>query len=1256
MKSFISLIISTLILGKISHAAPKPVQPLVVAQAIAPAQDGTGTIVTPNGDRWDIQDGTISGDNLFHSFNQFGLDTNQIANFITSPDIQNILGRIVGGNPSLINGLIQVTGSKSNLFLMNPAGIIFGKGAQLNVPADFIATTATAIGFADGWFNAFGVNDYTNLSGSPNAFRFDSSSAGVIINAGNLAVGEGQNLVLVGGTIASTGTLTAPEGDMTLAAVPGTSLVRLSQPGNILNLEVEPPTDAQGNPSPITPLMLPELLTAYGGNQELGLAVNNSGGAELGDSGIGVEVGDVVANQVAGETVTLSAYRNLTLVESQLVTTGDLNLLAQDTVLVRDSVANPFIAQAGGNLYIQGNQSIDILALNHLDQTPFVSGGNLSLVSDGIISTDAHFSSGNNFSILNLSGKPANFSSLHDPIFMQDGNYLSGGYAGAALKVDTTSGTGNITFTGDVTINGPDLTLAGAPPGTDNFILGNSPALILRAGGNIATQNITTNNLLGNAGPVILEAQGNISTSEIVATSDLGNGGEISLTAGGDITTNELNTSGFFGNGGVVSLTANGNIAITEINTRSTFQEGGDITIESPGTITISGNIDTSSFSQRGGDITIESSEIITISGNVNADGETNSGNISLTGNEIDLLGQLSSVGGTLLIQPATLNQGIRLGDEANSDNLDLLETELANLQDGFTSITIGRSDGTGIITITEGANFSDPVVITGGSTLVGSDLDNTWNITDTNQGNLTNFPNGFTFNNIENLVGGSATDNFIFAGGSVASLDGGGGENTVTGDSSTDNTWSITGVNSGILNNITFSNIQNLIGGNLTDTFSFVGGEVTSIDGGGGNNTLIDASSIANTWNLTGVDSGTFNNINFSNIQNLTGSDLDDSFLFSNGASLSGNLDGRAGNLTLIGDELDFAGTISGTGSLTLQPATSTQSIQIGGTDSGNANILDLTSAELSRLQDGFTSILITGAITLAGDATFSDPVTLTNSLGSINYTGGNITGSDNATITVQANQDITTDDITTDGQDITLESTTGAITTGNLDASGIIDGGNIRILASTRITTEQINSSGAFGRGGDVFLDPSGDIQVSWINAQGGTFGGTVDITTGSFFRATDTFAAANGLTASISSFGVNSGGSITIRHGGNGTIPFNIGDAGNNGTAGAITSSDFAIAAVQSFLFTQVVGDIQIISVLPNLINSAIDSDNSVADPTNPSFNPVDFTRLQQLPFSTPDSEDPPRVPIYIGLADVEFRFANNYQNYLGSNNNT
>jgi CHAT domain-containing protein len=200
---------------------------------------------------------------------------------------------------------------------MNPAGIIFGANAQLNVPASFFATTATGIGFDSGRFNAFGNNDYSNLVGSPNVFHFDAAQPSAITNAANLAVGEGQNLGLIGGTVVSTGSLTASTGKITVAAIPGTSRVQISQEGQILALEVEPPIDAQGNAAPLTAAILPQLLTASGASQIAGVA--------------GVETGDVVANQVTADSASIFAQSNLTLddgydgVALKLeVTTGDI--------------------------------------------------------------------------------------------------------------------------------------------------------------------------------------------------------------------------------------------------------------------------------------------------------------------------------------------------------------------------------------------------------------------------------------------------------------------------------------------------------------------------------------------------------------------------------------------------------------------------------------------------------------------------------------------------------------------------------------------------------------------------------------------------------------------------------------------------------------------------------------------------------------------------------------------------------------------
>ena len=149
------------------------------APTIVPEPDGTGTTVSPASQSGiiNIEGGTTSdaGKNLFHSFTQFGLSENQIANFLSNPNILNILVRINGGNPSIINGKIQVSGGNSNLFLMNPSGIIFGNNASLNVPRSFTATTATGIGFGNNGsflFNAVGNPNYQSLTGESHFLYF----------------------------------------------------------------------------------------------------------------------------------------------------------------------------------------------------------------------------------------------------------------------------------------------------------------------------------------------------------------------------------------------------------------------------------------------------------------------------------------------------------------------------------------------------------------------------------------------------------------------------------------------------------------------------------------------------------------------------------------------------------------------------------------------------------------------------------------------------------------------------------------------------------------------------------------------------------------------------------------------------------------------------------------------------------------------------------------------------------------------------
>jgi filamentous hemagglutinin family protein len=186
---------------------------------------GLGTVITPNGNRRDITGGTRHGTNLFHSFGRFNVGTGDIANFLndTGAPTNNILGRVNGGQTSNIFGTIRTTDfGSANLYLINPAGWIFGPTASLHVGGSFHVSTADYIRLNEGGvrFNASGLNDNLLTSAPPAAFGFLGPPASISIDGSSLTVLEEKTLSLVGGDVQITGaTLSAPSGRVQIASV-----------------------------------------------------------------------------------------------------------------------------------------------------------------------------------------------------------------------------------------------------------------------------------------------------------------------------------------------------------------------------------------------------------------------------------------------------------------------------------------------------------------------------------------------------------------------------------------------------------------------------------------------------------------------------------------------------------------------------------------------------------------------------------------------------------------------------------------------------------------------------------------------------------------------------------------------------------------------------------------------------------------------------------------------------------------------------
>ncbi len=313
-----------------------------------PEIGGTGTIVDAVGDRFDITGGQRSqdGTNLFHSFERFNLDSGQVANFDTTAATRNVITRVVGGDLSAINGLLQVSGSQANLYFINPAGMVFGANASLNLGGSFTATTANGLGFDGNWFNAIGRNNYSALNGSPDQYAFTMQQPGGILNVGNLGVTEGQSLNLIAGTVVSTGQLEARGGQITVAAVPGESTVRLRPSGSLISLEIQPlnSTATQPNAWSLAIADLPALLTGGLGKSATDISVNEDGQVVLEGSGLTVQPGDAVVQNLTAQQATLSA--------SGQVTVGNTPLPTPANATVYDSIRQPLTITANTNTYI----------------------------------------------------------------------------------------------------------------------------------------------------------------------------------------------------------------------------------------------------------------------------------------------------------------------------------------------------------------------------------------------------------------------------------------------------------------------------------------------------------------------------------------------------------------------------------------------------------------------------------------------------------------------------------------------------------------------------------------------------------------------------------------------------------------------------------------------------------------------------------------------------------------------------------------
>jgi filamentous hemagglutinin family protein len=135
--------------------------------------------------------------NVAINWQGFSIGTGEAVRFAQPNSSSVALNRVLGPNPSNILGSLSANGK---VFLVNPNGILFGKGASVNV-GGLVASTR-------------GITDSDFMAGK---YNFTGTGNGAVINQGSINA-DGGYVALLGANVSNEGVITAKLGTVALAA------------------------------------------------------------------------------------------------------------------------------------------------------------------------------------------------------------------------------------------------------------------------------------------------------------------------------------------------------------------------------------------------------------------------------------------------------------------------------------------------------------------------------------------------------------------------------------------------------------------------------------------------------------------------------------------------------------------------------------------------------------------------------------------------------------------------------------------------------------------------------------------------------------------------------------------------------------------------------------------------------------------------------------------------------------------------------
>jgi len=479
------------------------------------------TVTNEGNSKFTITDGTQVGNNLFHSFQDFSIPTNGSATFQPSASIINIIGRVTGNQPSLIDGSLQIAG-QANLFFLNPNGIIFGKNATLNLNGSFLATTAQTIRFADGQiFSTIPTGSLLTVS-VPIGLQFGEKANGIQVQQSTLSLPSQQTLGLVGGALSLTGAnVSVVGGRIELGSVGQNSEVSITQNAPGYSLGYEQAKDFQDirlsqgtvvdvtDPSPL----FGGIEVGSGSIQVFGRRLSLTDGSVISSFSFGKKPGKVLTINASESleilgTGTFGGTASTQIGSSSLATItlgdgngGDINITTQRLIVedgggistrATSSSLNPNPMGNSGNLTINASDSVTLAG-----SSPVVGASAL------LVSTQSSGNAGNltlNTGILNVT---------------------DGGKISAQTLSFGQGGTLNITASKSVNLSGQGIDIFVAPDGTQTFFTSPSNLTVTSQGsGKAGNLSLTTPHLTVT------------NNAEITASSlNIGNGGNLEINA-----------------------------------------------------------------------------------------------------------------------------------------------------------------------------------------------------------------------------------------------------------------------------------------------------------------------------------------------------------------------------------------------------------------------------------------------------------------------------------------------------------------------------------------------------------------------------------------------------------------------------------------------------------------------------------------------------------------------------------------------------